>query len=113
MRGEPGALRGIHAHHGTSHSNPARPRATKNGRHPKRPTKFPPTTGTTEVPAKNLAIGGKGDRLSNAENYADSQQGHKSVQNTCDGRGRRPYKKAQGEDPLHVEAVYQPTGGNL
>jgi hypothetical protein len=35
-------LRGIHANQGGSQINPARPSTRKNGRHPKRPTAFPP-----------------------------------------------------------------------
>ena len=56
MRGEEGALRGIHANHGTSHSNPASPKITKNERHPKRPTKFPPSSIPTAGPRARPAI---------------------------------------------------------
>src|SRR5438477_5555676 len=44
-------LRGIHNHQGTSHSKPARPSATKKGRHPNRATAVPPTSTPSAGPS--------------------------------------------------------------
>src|SRR5580698_2912882 len=47
---------GIHASHGTSHTRLAKPSTRKNGRQPKRPTTFPPTSMPTAGPRESPAI---------------------------------------------------------
>src|SRR5437667_11573089 len=63
--------------------------------------------------AQNIGIRREGHRFPESQNHADDNQGSESVQNSSNGCRCRPKKKTRPKDPLHIEAIDQPTSRNL
>ena len=52
-------------------------------------------------------------RFTDAENQPGGQQQRKAVDQAGGQGGRGPHQNAQGQKPIHLEAIHQPAGNDL